>query len=146
MENVLHGKYKDLIDEALKVRKSAYTPYSHYKVGAALLCNNGKIYTGCNIENGAYGPSVCAERVAFFDAVKNGERGFEAIVVVAGEENAEDLKFASPCGVCRQVMAEFCDDDFKIILPKMKGSVVEDIKMFTLDESIPFRFKLSDFR
>lgn len=146
MEATLQQKYRSLIDEALKVRKAAYTPYSHYKVGAALLCNNGKVYTGCNIENGAYGPSVCAERVAFFDAVKNGERGFEAIVIVAGDENSEDLKFASPCGVCRQVMAEFCDDDFKVILPKVTAGEIEDVKIFTLDETIPFRFRLSDFR
>ena len=135
-----------LIDEALKVRNNAYTPYSHYNVGAALLCDSNKVYTGCNIENGSYSPSVCAERVAFFDAIKNGERGFEAIAVVAGDKNMDDLKFASPCGVCRQVMAEFCDDDFKIILPMIKENEITDVKIYTLEEIIPFRFKLSDFR
>ncbi|MBQ7743414.1 MAG: cytidine deaminase [Lachnospiraceae bacterium] len=142
----MEEKYKKLIDEALKIRLNAYTPHSNYKVGAALLCRNGKVYLGCNIENGAYSPTACAERVAFFDAVKNGERGFEAIAVVAGDDGATDLKYASPCGVCRQVMAEFCDDDFKIILPKVKGSEIEDVKIYTLDEIIPFRFKLKEFR
>ena len=146
MENTLQEKYKNLINEALKIRKSSYSPHSNYQVGAALLCKNGKVYLGCNIENGSYSPSVCAERVAFCDAVKNGERNFEAIAIVAGEANATDLKFASPCGVCRQVMAEFCEDDFLIILPKICGKEVVETKIFTLEEIIPFRFKLSDFR
>ena len=146
MNSDILEKYENIVREALKVRKFAYTPYSHYQVGAALLCNNGKVYTGCNIENGAYDPTVCAERVAFFDAVKNEERNFDAIAIVAGDEGSEDLKFASPCGVCRQVMAEFCDADFKIILPKVISGEIEDMKVFTLDEIIPFRFKLSDFR
>ena len=142
----LDDKYKKIIDDAIRVRESAYAPYSHYKVGAALLCKNGKIYTGCNIEVDTFTPTICAERTAFFDAVKNGERDFEAIAVVSGDENATDLKFASPCGVCRQVMAEFCKDDFKIILPKIKEKEIADVKIYTLEEIIPFRFRLDDFR
>ncbi len=91
-----------LIKEAIEARKMAYTPYSHFKVGAALLTADGKIYRGCNIENAGYTPSNCAERTAFFKAVSEGERSFAAIAIVAGPENG-DLVLTAPCGVCRQV-------------------------------------------
>ena len=105
-----------LLEEARKARGNSYSPYSGFKVGAALLCSSGKIYTGCNIENAAYSPTVCAERVAFFKAVSEGERDFTAIAIVGGSGEDTDEP-CPPCGVCRQVMAEFCDaDSFKIYL------------------------------
>ena len=99
-----------LLDKAQEARDHSYAPYSHYHVGAALLTADGQIYQGCNIENAAYGPSNCAERTAFFKAVYDGHRAFRAIAVIA---TGEELGF--PCGVCRQVMAEFCDRDFIIV-------------------------------
>lgn len=138
----LKNEYLELLNEALKIRHNAYVPYSNYKVGAALLCKNGKIYTGCNIENAAFSPTVCAERVAFFSAVKDGEREFVAIAVVAGGKDEKRLDFASPCGVCRQIMTEFCNDDFEIILAKTdEENKVEAYKVMTLDEILPGRFK-----
>lgn len=141
----MEEKYLDIVKQAFEIRKSAYTPYSHYKVGAALLCKNGKVYVGCNIENGAYGASICAERVAFVEAVKNGERDFEAIAIVTGKEDATIYDMASPCGECRQFMSEFCKDDFKIIMTKMdKDGKLLDSKTLTMDEALIDRFKLSD--
>ncbi len=108
---------KELVSLAKRAAENAYVPYSGYTVGAALLCKNGKVYLGCNIENAAYSPTVCAERTAFFKAVSEGERDFSAIAVVGGKGG--DFKdYFAPCGVCRQVMAEFCDKDFKVILGK----------------------------
>lgn len=125
---------KSLMDKALEARKKSYSPYSHFCVGAALLCKNGNVYTGCNIENAAYTPSNCAERTAIFKAVSEGEREFEAIAIVGGKEN-EDGGFCAPCGVCRQVIAEFCDEDFKIVLGN-----AEEIKVYTLAEMLPHSF------
>lgn len=125
-----------LIKEAIEARKMAYTPYSHFKVGAALLTADGKIYRGCNIENAGYTPSNCAERTAFFKAVSEGERSFVAIAIVAGPENG-DLVLTAPCGVCRQVMMEFCDyETFPIIL----GTSQNDYKIMTLKEILPLGF------
>ncbi|TCL55706.1 cytidine deaminase [Kineothrix alysoides] len=113
-----------LIKEALEARKMAYVPYSHFMVGAALLTKEGRIYRGCNIENAAYGPTNCAERTAFFKAVSEGERAFAAIAIVGAPEGNPSAReeitgYAAPCGVCRQVMAEFCrPDDFEIIVAK----------------------------
>ena len=126
--------YRSLMDKALEARKKSYSPYSHFCVGAALLCKNGKIYTGCNIENAAYTPTNCAERTAIFKAVSEGEREFEAIAIVGGKEN-EDGEFCAPCGVCRQVIAEFCDKDFKIVLGDAK-----EITVYTLGEMLPYSF------
>lgn len=126
-----------LIQTAVKMLDFSYVPYSHFHVGAALLTKSGKIYTGCNIENAAYGPSNCAERTAIFKAVSEGEKEFEAIAVVGGSEGKiED--FCPPCGVCRQVMAEFCDKDFKIILSNGK----KEVKTFTLSDLLPESFSL----
>ena len=125
---------KELICLAKKAAENAYVPYSHYTVGAALLTKDGRVYTGCNIENAAYGPTNCAERTAFFKAVSEGEREFSKIAVVGGKE----LNFAdyfAPCGVCRQVMSEFAGGDFKIILDG-KG----EPEVYTLDELMPLRF------
>lgn len=114
-----------LFEVATVFRRRAYTPYSHFQVGAALLTKGGKIYGGCNIENAAYSPTNCAERTAFFHAVSEGEREFAAILIVGGKEGGPPV-FCTPCGVCRQVMAEFCAPDEFLILsvthPKPVGS------------------------
>ena len=125
-----------LLDEALTMTKHSYTPYSHFKVGAALLGKSGKIYGGCNIENAAYTPSNCAERTAVFTAVAAGEREFEAICVVGGPEG-DCTDFCPPCGVCRQVLREFCDPArFTVLLGREDG----EIKSFLLNELLPESF------
>ena len=126
--------YSNLIEKAEEARKNAYAPYSKFSVGAALLTKSGKVYTGCNIENASFSPTNCAERTAFFKAVSEGERLFDAIAVVGGKEGKLS-QFCPPCGVCRQVMLEFCDSDFKIILKNN-----QDEKVFTLSELIPVSF------
>ena len=126
-----------LISTAISMTKKAYVPYSHFHVGAALLAKDGTVFTGCNIENAAYGPSNCAERTAVFKAVSEGYRDFTAIAVVGGL-NGEIKDFCPPCGVCRQVLAEFCDKDFKIILAKSP----DEYKIFTLGELLPESFSL----
>lgn len=131
-------RYNDLMTAAEKARKMSYTPYSHFKVGAALLCRDGKVYSGCNIENAAYGPSMCAERTAIFKAVSEGERDFEAVAIVGGKEG-ETADFCAPCGVCRQVMAEFCREDFKILL-----GTPDNFKVYSLKEILPFAFTPDD--
>ena len=126
---------EELVGQALAAMKFAYVPYSGFTVGAALLTKSGKVYLGCNIENAAYGPSNCAERTAIFKAVSEGEREFAAIAVVGGKDgNAADI--FPPCGVCRQVMQEFCGPDFEIHMQKAGGGV------FTvkLPELLPFGF------
>lgn len=139
----MEDKYLNLINQAFEIRKNAYTPYSNYNVGAALLCKNGKVYTGCNIENGAYSPGICAERTAFAEAVKNGEREFEAIAIVTGARDADVYEMSSPCGVCRQFMSEFCDDDFKIIMTEMtRDGKLLNSDILTMDQILPHRFKL----
>ena len=125
----------ELIEKANDARKYAYTPYSEFKVGAALLLKNGEIVTGCNIENSAFGPTNCAERTAFFKAISEGERDFVAIAVVGGKKEIPE-SFAFPCGVCRQVMREFCKDDFRIIVAKTK----QEYKIFTLPQLLPEGF------
>lgn len=120
---------------AKEALKKAYAPYSRYYVGAALLTEDGKVYTGCNIENSAHTPTCCAERTAFFKAVSEGERRFSAIAV-AGGANGKVEGYFPPCGVCRQVMAEFCEPDkFIIILVEKSG-----YKVMTLAEMLPFGF------
>ena len=135
-----HTQQEELLKKAKEMLSFAYTPYSNFKVGAALLCKNGKIYGGCNIENAAYGPSNCAERTAFFNAVSSGERGFEAIAIVGGP-NGVIKDFCPPCGVCRQVMMEFCKPkDFVILLQNDNG----ETKEFTLEEMLPLGFGPAD--
>lgn len=127
---------QEMIDLAIEQLKYSYTPYSGFKVGAALLTKDGKLYTGCNIENAAYTPTNCAERTAFFKAVSEGERAFEAICVVGGKDGIL-TEYAAPCGVCRQVMMEFCDPEaFKIILATSR----EQYEIFTLKELLPLGF------
>ena len=125
-----------LIQEAITAMQYSYSPYSHFRVGAALLTKSGKIYHGCNIENAAYGPSNCAERTAFFKAVSEGELKFDAICIVGGKDGVLE-EYAPPCGVCRQVMMEFCDPEtFKIILATDEMHYTE----FTLKELLPLGF------
>lgn len=128
-----------LVKKALEMQKASYAPYSKYNVGCALLTSQGEIFGGCNIENIAFGPSVCAERVAFFKAISEGKKSFEAIAVVGGPGGTHE-KFCAPCGVCRQVMREFCGDDFKIIMAKSP----DDFKIKTLEELLPDSFKPSE--
>ena len=125
-----------LIDTAIEQLKFSYTPYSNFKVGAALLAKNGEIYTGCNIENASYTPTNCAERTAFFKAVSEGVRDFQAICIVGGKEG-KLTEYTAPCGVCRQVMMEFCDPKtFQIILAVDK----ERYEIYTLEELMPLGF------
>ena len=136
------AKIQELIDIAIAQLSYSYTPYSHFKVGAALLGKNGQIYTGCNIENAAYTPTNCAERTAFFKAVSEGEREFEAICIVGGPEG-KLTDYAPPCGVCRQVMMEFCSpEEFEIILAKGE----DDYKMYKLKDLMPLGFGPGNLR
>ena len=133
MEQVMAEK---LIDTAIEQLKFSYTPYSNFKVGAALLTKSGKIYTGCNIENASYTPTNCAERTAFFKAVSEGVRDFQAICIVGGKDG-KLTEYTAPCGVCRQVMMEFCNPKtFQIILAVDK----ERYEIYTLEELIPLGF------
>ena len=133
---------KALIDQAIAMTERSYAPYSKFHVGAALLGKDGKTYTGCNVENAAYGPSNCAERTAVFKAVSEGCRDFEAIAIAGGPEDESgkpQIKdFCPPCGVCRQVLSEFCDKEFKILLTNGAG----EIKEFTLGQLLPESFSL----
>ena len=125
--------YQELIALARTARERAYAPYSGFAVGAALLCDDGRVFVGCNIENVSYTPTCCAERVAVFSAVAAGERAFAALAVVGGKgEKAAPL--CAPCGVCRQVMREFCSGDFEIML------VGETVEKYTLEELFPASF------
>ena len=127
----------ELILEAKKARTHAYAPYSHHSVGAALLTKSGKIYHGCNIENAGFSPTICAERNAFFKAVYDGEREFDRIAVVGGLEGTDENAPCAPCGVCRQVMMEFCNPEtFKIILANGPDAQLE----MTLKELLPLGF------
>ena len=128
---------EQLVELAFEAREHAYTPYSHWSVGAALLCSDGTVYQGCNIENAAYTPSTCAERTAFFKAVYDGQRSFAAIAVVGGPQGEPAPEFCAPCGVCRQVMQEFCDpNEFRIIL----GRSGRPSKTYPLRELLPEGF------
>ena len=133
MEQVMVEK---LIDTAIEQLKFSYTPYSNFKVGAALLTKSGKIYTGCSIENASYTPTNCAERTAFFKAVSEGVRDFQAICIVGGKDG-KLTEYTAPCGVCRQVMMEFCNPKtFQIILAVDK----ERYEIYTLEELMPLGF------
>ena len=127
---------KELLQLAIEARKNSYSPYSGFRVGAALLGQSGKVYLGCNVENAAYTPTNCAERTALFKAVSEGKREFTAIAIVGGKAEGE-LEFCSPCGVCRQVLVEFCNPkEFVVYL----GTSVEDYKGYLLEELLPYSF------
>jgi cytidine deaminase len=128
---------KQLIDEAIAASKQAHVPYSHFHVGAALLTTDGRIYRGCNIENASYGLTNCAERTAIFKAVSEGDKQFSAIAVVGDTDGP-----ISPCGACRQVLAEFCDDHTQIILANLKG----DFVITNINEILPGYFSSKDLQ
>jgi cytidine deaminase len=130
--------YRSLMESAARAREFSYSPYSHYCVGAALLTADGRIYTGCNVENAGLSATNCAERTAIFKAVSEGIRDFSAIAVVGGRQG-EVSPFCAPCGVCRQVLAEFCSPDMPVIL-----GTPEDFKVYTLGEILPFSFTPAD--
>lgn len=128
---------KALIQAAIDMRNNSYSPYSDFTVGAALLTKSGKVYTGCNIENAGYTPSNCAERTAFFKAVSEGHREFSMIAVSGGKKGKAPHEYCAPCGVCRQVMMEFCDPKtFQILLVKSPEDYIE----LTLEELLPMGF------
>ena len=135
--------YNDLISQALEARRFAYAPYSHFTVGAALLCADGRVFKGCNIENAAFSPSLCAERTAFAKAISEGCSDFIAIAIVGASSDCKGTDFCTPCGVCRQVMREFCHQDFHIICAKTDemGEILEQ-KVFTLSEMLPESFMI----
>lgn len=127
---------KKLAQKSLEARMYSYSPYSHFRVGAVLVCKDGSIYTGANIENAAYSPTNCAERTAFFLAIMDGKRDFSAIFISGGADT-EPIDFCPPCGVCRQLMREFCNpDEFDIFLVKSQN----DIKSYKLGELLPLSF------
>lgn len=129
---------RDLFILANNAMNNSYAPYSNYNVGAVLLCKNGSIYKGCNVENASYSLTNCAERTALFSAISNGEKEFESICIVGGK-NGVITDYAMPCGACRQVLAEFCDEDFKVYVCINEN----EIKEFKLSELIPYSFNKS---
>lgn len=127
---------KSLVQKAIEVQKNSYSPYSKFPVGAALLCSDGEIFTGVNVENVSFGLTNCAERTAFFKAISEGKRDFKAIAIVGGDT------FLAPCGACRQVMSEFCDENFKVIFAKNENEYI----VKTLGEILPFSFSEVDMK
>ena len=130
---------EELVRTAVNAAKKSYSPYSDFCVGAALLCADGEIFEGTNVENVSYGATNCAERTAFFDAVMNGKRDFVAIAIVGSKRGEEITSYCAPCGICRQVMAEFCGEDFEILLYDGKNIAVK-----TLGEVLPGAFDKSN--
>ena len=133
---------EEVIQLAKEARAHSYTPYSGFAVGAALLCADGTVYQGCNIENAAFGPTVCAERVAVFKAVYDGHRDFAAIAIAGGRAGEEVSGLFPPCGVCRQVLREFCDLDFPLHLAKENN----EFETHTLGEMLPYSFSSCDMK
>lgn len=127
--------YRELNAAALSARNTAYAPYSGYLVGAALLTASGKVYTGCNVENASYGATLCAERTAFAKAISDGEREFTALAIAGGAGDTVDGAFP-PCGICRQVMAEFCSPDFAVVV--VTGE--ESYQTYRLEDLLPHAF------
>ena len=135
----------ELIKEAFQAQSFSYAPYSNFCVGAALLTKSGKVYHGCNIENAALTPTNCAERTAFFKAISEGEKEFEKIAIVGSPKDTkkDEVDYCAPCGVCRQVMAEFCDTkEFRVILARSE----EDYKEYLLEELLPLSFTNKDLK
>lgn len=131
-------KAKELLAFAAQARENSYVPYSDFAVGAALLCSDGSVYLGCNIENASFTPTVCAERVAIFKAVSEGKRDFCAVAVVGGKKDGAGRPYCMPCGVCRQVLAEFCDREFCVAVEAEQG----DLAVYTLAQLYPHGFGL----
>ena len=139
MRNIHEFEVKNLLRMANDAKERAYVPYSGFRVGACLKGASGAYYFGCNIENAAYTPTVCAERTAFFNAISSGERDFAAIAVAGGKDGVISGSFP-PCGVCRQVLSEFCDGEMPIICANRKG----EYKMVSLDDLLPYAFSKKD--
>ena len=133
--SISESKKAKLAAMALEARDASYCPYSGFSVGAALLTSDGRVYTGANIENASYTPTVCAERVAFFKAISAGERDFAAIAIAGGKHGEGANSYTPPCGVCRQVMAEFCSESFEVIFASDSGYITK-----TLASILPFGF------
>ena len=139
MAKLTEKKKRELAETALAMRKMAYVPFSGHPVGATLLDKDGQVFTGCNVDNSSYSPTICAERTAFVKAVSEGVREFEAIAIAGGFGEVPET-YCAPCGVCRQVMVEFCSKSFKVILVKTP----DDCKEYTLEEIMPLGFKIED--
>ena len=135
-QKLTETEIQNLINAALEARERAYAPYSHYKVGAALLTMEGVLYQGCNIENASYGATNCAERTAVFKAVSEGGRQFRAIAIAGGHDGAAPVDYAYPCGICRQVLQEFAEEDFIVIVAKSTA----DFRVYYLEELLPYGF------
>lgn len=131
--------YSSIILSAIKAKELSYSPYSNFQVGAALLCKSGSIYTGCNIENAAFSPTNCAERTAIFKAISEGEKEFDAIAIV-GSASGKEADYCYPCGICRQVIREFVQDDFIVIVAKSET----DYRIHNLGELLPYSFGAED--
>ena len=129
-----------LMELALQARESSYSPYSHFRVGAALLCADDSVYTGCNIENAAFTPGICAERTAIYKAVSEGKRAFTAIAIAGGSEDSAPA-LTAPCGVCRQVMQEFCAPDFMIYM----GRGDDSYEAVPLEQLLPYGFNAAKY-
>ena len=140
MKKLDEKQINELIDTAIGMMDYSYVPYSHFHVGAALLAKNGTIYGGCNIENAAFTPTNCAERTAFFQAVSQGEREFSAIAIVGGRAGETCAQICPPCGICRQVMREFCTDDFLIYLGRQTSEGEISYQTMTLGQLLPESF------
>ena len=130
---------KELIAQAIAAMEYAYAPYSGFRVGAALLCDDGTVYTGCNVENAAFSPTICAERTAFAKAISDGKRSFAALAVCGGRDGVLS-GICPPCGVCRQVLQEFCGDAFPVYLAQTPDSW----QTYTLSQLLPVHFTLSE--
>ena len=130
----------ELIDIAIKAKQNAYTPYSHYKVGAAILTKSGKVYTGCNVECSSYGMTICAERTALVKAISEGNKDFEKIAVVGGNE--DELKYTTPCGACRQFLADF-NKNMDVIMGYIDNNEIKE-KVMPLNELLPETFELKN--
>ena len=141
MSSLDKNKKTELVSAAISARESSYSPYSSFSVGAALMTDKGEIFTGANIENSSFTPTVCAERVAFFSAVHKGNRRFSAIAIVGGKAGQAVTEYCPPCGVCRQVMAEFAEPDFLVILYNGKES-----KEFKLSDLLPETFTKNNIK
>jgi len=142
----LSEEYRELADIAIKARANAYCPYSNFAVGAALLAQDGRIFTGCNVENASYPVGVCAERVAFGKAVSEGCKEFRAIAIAGAAVSRQGSDFCAPCGMCRQFMREFCAEKFDIVLVKSDGKKHNEYKQCSMEELLPDSFGPSNLK
>jgi len=134
------SEYRELAKTAIKARENSYCPYSNFAVGAALLAQDGRIFTGCNVENASYPVGVCAERVAFGKAISEGCKEFKAIAIAGAAKDKSCDDFCAPCGMCRQFMREFCAKDFAVVLVKEEGNGHRKYKQYSMEEILPESF------